>query len=180
MFISRINTLVDTSLCTKYWLCANIRRADMPMREELFERAVTAYARALWALDPVRFKLWTDRKLTMPQVRILFLLVEQGDQSAGELAEYLSVSPSTITGITDRLTRQGLIERRDDPRDRRLVRLCLTPEGRGLTMEIADSSRAVLRRIFERMGAARAEALAQCLEEFAAANEGAQTVAVEA
>ena len=150
------------------------------MRDDLFERAVTAYAHAVRALDPVRFKLWTDEGLTMPQARILFLLVEQGDQSAGDLAEYLSVSPSTITGITDRLTRQGLIERRDDPRDRRLVRLCLTPEGRRLTMEIADSSRAVLRRIFERMGAERAEALVECLEEFAAANEATPTRAVEA
>ena len=140
------------------------------MDPDLFERAVSAYAAAIRILDPIRFQLWSENGLTMPQARVLFTLVEQGEQSAGELAERLDVGPSTITGITDRLVRQNLIERKEDPRDRRVVRLGLTAEGSRLTMEIAESSRAYLRRVFGAMPAKRLSELAACLEEMAAAN----------
>ena len=140
------------------------------MDAELYERAIAAYAAAIRILDPIRFELWSENGLTMPQARVLFTIVEQGEQSAGELAERLGVGPSTITGITDRLVRQKLIERKEDPRDRRVVRLALTEEGTRITLEIAESSRALLRRVFEAMPEGRLQDLAACMEELAAAN----------
>jgi DNA-binding MarR family transcriptional regulator len=136
---------------------------------EAFERALAAYANAIRILDPIRFQVWADNGLTMPQARVLFTLVS-GDQSAGELAEQLGVTPSTITGITDRLVRQDLIERQEDSRDRRVVRLALTEEGRRLTVEIVESSRSYLRQVFEAMPEERLEQMTAALEELARAN----------
>jgi DNA-binding MarR family transcriptional regulator len=136
----------------------------------LFERSVTAYAHALRVLDPLRFQLWSDRGLTMPQARVLFTLIEHGERSAGELADELAVTPPTITGITDRLVKQGLVERREDQRDRRIVRLCLTGEGRQLTVEIAEKSRAYLRGVFQTLTEARLTEICSALEDLAAAN----------
>jgi DNA-binding MarR family transcriptional regulator len=136
----------------------------------LFERSVTAYAHALRVLDPLRFQLWSDRGLTMPQARVLFTLIEHGERSAGELADELAVTPPTITGITDRLVKQGLVERREDPRDRRIVRLCLTDEGRQLTVEIAEKSRAHLHEVFKTLTEARLGEICSALEDLAAAN----------
>jgi len=141
------------------------------MDTELFERVLAAYASAIRILDPIRFHIWDDSGLTMPQARVLYTLVEHGDQSAGELAERLGVKPSTITGISDRLVRQQLIERKEDPTDRRVVLLALTDTGRSLTLEIAESSRSYLREVFAEMTPDRLEKLAESLEELAAAND---------
>ena len=140
------------------------------MDPALFERLINAYAAAVFILDPVRFQLWSENGLTLPQVRVLFTLAEYGEQQAGELAEHLGVAPPTITGITDRLVRQSLIERKEDPRDRRVVLLGLTEEGRRLTSEIAETSRAYLRRVFEQMPEDHLIGLARSLEELARAS----------
>lgn len=137
----------------------------------LFERVIAAYGQALRILDPIRFEIWAENGLTMPQARVLFTLVEAGEQSAGELAERLRATPSTITGITDRLVRQGLIERKEDPRDRRVVLLDLSAEGRSLTLEIAESSRKYLREILELLPEESLDKLAEVLEELALAYE---------
>jgi DNA-binding MarR family transcriptional regulator len=46
-----------------------------------------------------------------------------------ELAARLGGHASNATGITDRLAARGLVERRDDPADRRVKRLSLTAAG---------------------------------------------------
>ncbi|MCP6313249.1 MarR family winged helix-turn-helix transcriptional regulator, partial [Klebsiella pneumoniae] len=49
----------------------------------------------------------------------------------------LMVSGGNVTGITDRLVEEGLIERRDDPRDRRAYTVCLTDKGKTQFAEMA-------------------------------------------
>ena len=48
------------------------------------------------------------------------------------LAGALHCDTSNVTGIVDRLEDRGLVERRVDPRDRRVKRLVLTEEGEAL------------------------------------------------
>jgi DNA-binding MarR family transcriptional regulator len=47
-----------------------------------------------------------------------------------ELSERLMVTGGNVTGLTDRLVAEGLVERRDDPDDRRACTVRLTHEGR--------------------------------------------------
>lgn len=47
-----------------------------------------------------------------------------------ELSRLLMVTGGNVTGLADRLADEGLIERRDDPRDRRAYSVSLTPKGR--------------------------------------------------
>ncbi len=140
------------------------------MSEPLLEHALKAYGRAVRILDPLRFQIWAERGITVPQVRVLFLLAEAGGASAGDLADWLHVAAPTVTGITDRLVRQGMIERRPDSSDRRIVRLALTAEGVQLTTEITDTSRAYLRKVFGRLSEERLRALAESLDELADVN----------
>ena len=49
-----------------------------------------------------------------------------------ELSRLLMVTGGNITGLVDRLAEEGLIERRDDPRDRRAYYVSLTPKGLAL------------------------------------------------
>ena len=45
------------------------------------------------------------------------------------VAERLFCDASNVTGMVDRLEARGLLERREDPRDRRVKRIALTDEG---------------------------------------------------
>jgi DNA-binding MarR family transcriptional regulator len=47
-----------------------------------------------------------------------------------ELSRLLMVTGGNVTGLADRLADEGLIERRDDPRDRRAYTVTLTDKGR--------------------------------------------------
>jgi DNA-binding MarR family transcriptional regulator len=57
------------------------------------------------------------------------LLQIDGSMSMRELATRLGGHASNATGIADRLAARGLVERREDPDDRRVKRVDLTQEG---------------------------------------------------
>lgn len=144
------------------------------MDRELIDRALRAYARALNVVDPIRLQFWDGRGLTMPQLRVMFLLLDHDGQSAGELAQAMRVRPATITGLTDRLSRQKLIERQADAADRRIVRVVLTSEGRGVVRAVQEASRAYLEMVFADLGEEKVRSLTESLREFARAAEDLQ------
>ena len=67
-------------------------------------------------------------QLTPPQFHLLRLLDEPRPMSA--LCQDLFCDASNVTGMADRLGERGLVERRLDPRDRRVRLLALTAKGR--------------------------------------------------
>jgi DNA-binding MarR family transcriptional regulator len=69
--------------------------------------------------------------LSRAQLSVLRKLSEAGDSvSLSDLAAALSCVRSNMTQLVDRLERDGLVSRVDDPADRRSVRAALTPLGR--------------------------------------------------
>ena len=67
--------------------------------------------------------------MTRAQWAILIWLERQPGLSQKELAEILEVEPITVARLIDRLEERGMVERRPDPRDRRIWRLHLLPAG---------------------------------------------------
>ncbi len=63
--------------------------------------------------------------MTRAQWAILIWLERQPGISQKELAELLEVEPITVARLVDRLEARGMVERRPDPRDRRIWRLHL-------------------------------------------------------
>ncbi|KQP49200.1 MarR family winged helix-turn-helix transcriptional regulator [Pseudorhodoferax sp. Leaf274] len=58
------------------------------------------------------------------------------------LSRYLMVTGGNVTGLTDQLVKEGLVQRIDDPDDRRSWRVSLTPLGRaGFTAMAAEHER---------------------------------------
>jgi DNA-binding MarR family transcriptional regulator len=70
--------------------------------------------------------------LTGPQVTVLKILEEIGTLSLSELSARMSAKNSTITGIVDRMERDGLVKRERSDHDRRVVHLRATPRGRAI------------------------------------------------
>ena len=65
--------------------------------------------------------------MTRTQWVILFWIDRQPGLSQKALAELLEVEPITVARLIDRLAERGMIERRDDPADRRIWRLHICP-----------------------------------------------------
>ncbi|GGQ31404.1 MarR family winged helix-turn-helix transcriptional regulator [Streptosporangium pseudovulgare] len=92
-----------------------------------------------------------DSNLTMRQLKVVLLLSCQDSASGQDLAHHLGVGLATVTGIVDRLVAHGLVTRREDPHDRRVRRIQLTPRGRALTEQIADAGLADFHRLLQRL-----------------------------
>lgn len=65
--------------------------------------------------------------LTRSQWHALAHLVRNEGIQQGALADLMEIEPISLTRIVDRLQHSGLVQRRPDPRDRRVWRLYLTP-----------------------------------------------------
>jgi DNA-binding MarR family transcriptional regulator len=61
---------------------------------------------------------------------LLQALAQGGELSAGQLATEAALTPATVTQMLDTLSAAGLVERSRSERDRRVVTVVLTPEGR--------------------------------------------------
>lgn len=68
--------------------------------------------------------------VTTAQAGALFFLKGNDGCLLSQMGRGLMLDKSAITGLVDRLEKKALIERRDDPADRRATRLYLTSSGR--------------------------------------------------
>jgi DNA-binding MarR family transcriptional regulator len=85
--------------------------------------------------------------LTTPQYSALTALAEGGELSGAELARRGFVTPQTMNGIIVNLEGMGLVERRADQGDARVLRVVLTPAGRARF----DACRQAVGAVEERM-----------------------------
>jgi len=99
--------------------------------------------------------------LTLPQLKSLMLLAVNGSASGQELSAALGVSLATTTGIVDRLVAQGLVTRGEDPLDRRVRRVELSPRGRDLMDRIVTAGTEHLQRILSRLSDADLRTIAR-------------------
>ena len=61
---------------------------------------------------------------------LLSMLIDEDGTSQGEVSQRFEVDPSRITRLAQRLEGEGLLRRKRDPEDNRVVRLQATEEGR--------------------------------------------------
>jgi DNA-binding MarR family transcriptional regulator len=85
------------------------------------------------------------------------------------------VHASNATRICDRLVGAGLMERHEDPADRRYIRLELTGKGQDLVETVLQHRRQAIAEVISKMPPGRRPALAAALEAFAAAAGGQGT-----
>jgi MarR family transcriptional regulator, organic hydroperoxide resistance regulator len=87
---------------------------------------------ATLAMTRVYRPLLEELGLTYPQYLVMLLLWETDDLTIKAIGERLRLDSGTLTPLLKRLESQGLLTRRRDPGDERLVRILLTEAGHAL------------------------------------------------
>lgn len=140
------------------------------------ERVTDAAAAVLATVESLMGVLDGPRQAQSPgvppaQLRVLTIVARSRHTNMSRLAEALGVVPSSASRLCDRLEATGLLRRVPDPRDRREVRLLLTPAARRLLDELRDRRMAALSTVLDRMTPAARQDLVQALAAFEAAAE---------
>jgi DNA-binding MarR family transcriptional regulator len=86
--------------------------------------------RIIRAVDIYSRKLKANCKLTSPQLVCLTSVIENEPTTTSQIAKDVSLSPSTVVGILDRLQQGGLVFRERDVKDRRVVNVYSTDDGK--------------------------------------------------
>jgi DNA-binding MarR family transcriptional regulator len=102
-------------------------------------------------------------EVTMTQYRTLVVLASRGPQSLAALAEAADVTPPAATRMCDRLVRKGLVVRRHDRGDRRLIRLTLAQKGHDLVAAVTERRRTEIARLLQAIPAEQQGALVDAL-----------------
>jgi DNA-binding MarR family transcriptional regulator len=84
----------------------------------------------------------------MPQCIILDSLDRTGESSMSDLAKSMGVTTAAMTGIVDRLVRDGYVTRVSDPDDRRVVKIKLTTKGERVVKTLHEHRRQMMVKLF--------------------------------
>lgn len=76
-----------------------------------------------------------EKNLSMAQINALFRIYYRGACDVSSLSEEMGVTSAAASQLLERLVQQGLVERTEDPQDRRTKRITLTITGQEIVQE---------------------------------------------
>lgn len=91
----------------------------------------------------------SEEAVSPSQAGLLFVLGKQDGVLMSEAGAALDLGPAGISGLVDRVTSAGLVERRADPQDARAWRVHLTAKGRRMLGRAGDVARQTNARLAE-------------------------------
>jgi DNA-binding MarR family transcriptional regulator len=83
--------------------------------------------------DLIRFSKETG--LSMPQMSALFHMHHGNECGVSNIGEHLGVTNAAASQMVDRLVQSGIVERTEDPEDRRVKQLKLTEKGTSIVQQ---------------------------------------------
>ncbi|MFZ3069960.1 MAG: MarR family transcriptional regulator [Anaerolineaceae bacterium] len=125
----------------------------------LHEWAEQAMLRSMNAL--IRFN--QSNGLTFSQSNSLFFLKNEPQATINDLADHLGITKAAVSQLVERMVGQGLVNRQEDPQDRRSKRLTLTPLGDTIVEEAWHARHAWLEELVKTYTPAQQEMLEPAL-----------------
>jgi len=104
-----------------------------PSADTAQQDLISALVRASFATTAVLSRVAAEYDLSLTQLRVLAILRDRRVRMS-ELADYLGLDKSTISGLVDRAEKRGLLQRAPNPADGRATDVFLTAEG----LQLAD------------------------------------------
>jgi DNA-binding MarR family transcriptional regulator len=111
------------------------------------------------------FNTIAELDLSFTQLKALVALEAEGEErSVKALAELLGVSLPAMSRAVDGLFERGLVDRREDPVDRRVRQVRLTDAGRQVPQALNEARLSALQGLMSSLDDEQAAALARALE----------------
>ncbi|MGJ6967241.1 MarR family winged helix-turn-helix transcriptional regulator [Streptosporangium sp. G11] len=123
---------------------------------------VDALVRNTFQVAGVLTRIGAERDLSLTQLRVLGILRDRRPRMT-ELAAFLGLDKSTLSGLIDRAERRGLVARGKNPQDRRVVDVFLTPAGLELAEQVYGEVRRALASATDRLDPQDSDRLVQLL-----------------
>jgi len=102
---------------------------------DIVDRILNSYNAISKSINPANlYKI----ELTSSQIKVLATFTERDCYSMTELSQMLSVTLPTMTAMIDRLIQSGLVKRERDERDRRVVLVRLTGDGKKVISNLME------------------------------------------
>ena len=108
-----------------------LQRAEMPI-EHRTKEIIFSIRKLMQAGEFYTKELNKKYQVSAPQLNCLLSLYENGPLPPSQIAKYIMVKSSTVTGIVDRLEQKGLVKRFRNSPDRRIITIELTDSGKNL------------------------------------------------
>lgn len=112
---------------------------------------MAAYERFHAWITKLHVPHFLELSLTLAQLKTLYLVTTAGPMRMSEVAERLGTAPSTTSGVVDGLVHLDLIERVEDPSDRRQVVVQATGAARERLEDFHELGRGRLRELLARI-----------------------------
>ena len=123
----------------------------MTDRDRLLDEIGVLEFRLLASGLPEQTSSLLDYDLTLQQLRVFAFILTRGQTPISKVADALGIRPNVATGIVQRLVDRELIERREDPRDRRIRLVMVTSRGLALVDELSEIVLAKGRELLDRL-----------------------------
>ena len=107
-------------------------------------------------------RIATENDLSLTQMRVLAILRDRRLRM-NELADYLGLERSTLTGLVDRAQKRGLLSREPSTEDRRATEVFLTQAGREFADRVYERVTAALSPQLDALGAGEGQQLQRLL-----------------
>ena len=89
--------------------------------------------------------------LTFSQVEILHFIGPSGKVTMRNIADHLQIAPPSATEIVSEMEKKGLIVRKNDKNDRRVVFIVLTPTAKKFSTSLCKHKELVFKKIFSKL-----------------------------
>jgi DNA-binding MarR family transcriptional regulator len=136
--------------------------------DRLVAEALEAYNECWSTLRQSAEPLWTQLDLTITQLKVLLLLDARGIMTISQLSALLSIARPSGSILVEQLVQLQLVERGEDPTDRRRTLLKLLPLARNLVASLYAGDRDFTKHWFEQLASDDLIALARGLHALAA------------
>jgi DNA-binding MarR family transcriptional regulator len=117
-------------------------------------------------------RIGADNDLSLTQLRVLGILIDRRLRM-NELASYLGLDKSTMSGLIDRAEQRGLLARAKNLDDRRVIDVFITPAGLQLAERVQEQIRQAMSPATDHLDAQQHDQLIHLLELVLAPGEAA-------
>jgi DNA-binding MarR family transcriptional regulator len=113
--------------------------------------------------------------LSMPQLGILMQLHHRGTCGISDLSERFDITSAAASQLVDKLVQGGLIQREEDPQDRRVKRVNLTEKGQKLIRHSMENRYRWIEGVARKLSTEEREQVNQALDILARAAEDVES-----